>query len=105
MRIRRSVLRFFGASVIPAICTAIIAYFGYYAVSGTRGYRAYANVNSELAIQQQKLASVRGARMRLEHRIGLLESGHVDRDMVEEVEREQLLGSTPGQIAVPRERH
>lgn len=97
--------RFFGASVLPAICAAIIAYFGYYAMSGTRGYHAYANVSSELVAQKQKLASVRGERMRLEHRIGLLESGHVDRDMVEEVEREQLLGSEPGQIAVPREKH
>jgi len=105
MRIRRSVSRLFGASVLPAICAAAIAYFGYYAISGTRGYHAYAAVSSELAVQKQKLASIRGERMRLEHRIDLLESGHVDRDMVEEVEREQLLGSTPGQIAVPRERH
>lgn len=91
--------------MIPAICAAVVAYFGYYAVSGTRGYHAYAAVSSQLAAQKQKLASLQGERMRLEHRIDLLESGHVDRDMVEEVEREQLLGSTPGQIAVPRERH
>src|SRR5690242_17785221 len=103
MRIRRSVLRFFGASVIPAICTAVIAYFGYYAISGTRGYHAYANVSAELATRQQALASVRGERMRLEHRIGLIEKG--DPDTIEEVEREQLLGSTPGQVAVPREKH
>lgn len=98
-------MRIFGASVVPAICTAVIAYFGYYAISGTRGYHAYDSVSSELAVQKQKLASIRDERMHLEHRIDLLESGHVDRDMVEEVEREQLLGSTPGQIAVPRERH
>jgi cell division protein FtsB len=105
MRIRRSVTRAFGASVIPAICAAAVAYFGYYAISGTRGYHAYAAVSAELAAQKQKLASVQGERMHLEHRIDLLEPGHVDRDMVEEVEREQLLGSTPGQIAVPREKH
>jgi cell division protein FtsB len=97
------VLRVFGASVIPAICTAVIAYFGYYAVSGTRGYHAYANVSAELSAQQQKLASARGERMRLEHRIQLIENG--DRDTIEEVEREQMLGSLPGQVAVPRERH
>lgn len=96
-------LRFFGASVIPAICTAVIAYFGYYAVSGTRGYHAYASVSSELAAQKGKLASVRGERKRLEHRIDLIENG--DPDTIEEVEREQMLGSLPGQVAVPRERH
>ena len=98
-------MRFFGASVIPAICTAIIAYFGYYAISGTRGYHALNTVNAELAVQKQKLASIHDERVRLEHRIDLLEPGHVDPDMVEEVEREQLLGSAPGQIAVPREKH
>jgi cell division protein FtsB len=103
MRIRRSVLRVFGASVIPAICTAIIAYFGYYAISGSRGYHAYASVSNELAAQKQKLASVRGERRRLEHRIDLIENG--DPDTIEEVEREQMLGSLPGQVAVPRERH
>ena len=94
--------RFFAASVIPAICAAAIAYFGYYMISGSRGYRAYANVSAELAAQQQKLAVARNERMRLEHRIQLIENG--DPDTVEEVEREQLLGSTPGQVAVPRER-
>jgi cell division protein FtsB len=97
------VTRFFGASVIPAICTAVIAYFGYYAVSGSRGYHAYASVSTDLAAQNQKLAQAHGERMRLEHRIDLIESG--DKDTIEEVEREQLLGSTPGQVAVPRERH
>jgi cell division protein FtsB len=95
------VTRFFGASVIPAICAAVIAYFGYYAISGTRGYHAYASVSAELAIQKQKLASAQGERKRLEHRIQLIESG--DKDTIEEVQREELLGSTPGQIAIPRE--
>ena len=105
MRIRRSVTRVFGASVIPAICAAVIAYFGYYTISGTRGYRAYASVSSELATQQQKLAYVRGERLRLQHRVDLLEPGHVDPDVLQEVQREEMLGSAPGELAVPRKNH
>jgi cell division protein FtsB len=105
MRIRRSVSRFFGRSVIPAVCTAMVAYFGYYAVLGARGYDALRVTDTELSIENSKLASLHTDRMRLQHRIDLLEPGHVDPDMVEEVAREQLLTSMPGQVAVPRERH
>lgn len=98
-------IRFFAASVLPAICTAVIAYFGYYTISGTRGYRAYAAVSAELAAQEQKLALIRGERVRLQHRVDLLESGHVDPDMVQEVQRDEMLGSVPGQVAVPRKNH
>jgi cell division protein FtsB len=103
MRIRRSVTRFFGASVLPAICTAVIAYFGYYAISGTRGYNAYQAVNAQLAAQQQKLAAIRSDRMRLEHRIDLLDQG--DPDMIREVEHDQMTGSAPHEMAMPRDGH
>src|ERR1700761_3367852 len=101
MRIRRSVTRFFTASVLPAICTGIIVYFGYYAISGTRGYNAYHHVNAELAAQQQKLASIRDERIHLEHRIDLLDQG--DPDMVREVEHDQMTGSAPNEMALPRD--
>jgi cell division protein FtsB len=105
MRIRRSVTRFFGASIIPAICTAVIAYFGYYAVFGARGYHALGAVNAQLAVENQKLASLKADHMHLQHRIDLLEPGHVDPDMVEQVARDQMTNNAPGQVAVPRERH
>jgi len=101
MRIRRSVTRFFGASVLPAICTGIIAYFGYYAISGTRGYTTYHAVSAELNAQEQKLASLRSDRMHLEHRIDLLDQGNPD--MVREVEHDQMTGSAPNEIAMPRD--
>ena len=103
MRIRRSVTRFFTASVLPAICMGIIAYFGYYAISGTRGYNAYHKVNAELAAQQQKLASIRDERIHLEHRIDLLDQG--DPDMVREVEHDQMTGSAANEMALPRDGH
>ncbi len=102
MRIRRSVTRLFSALVIPAICAATVAYFGYYTVWGPRGLVALNTVNTRLALREDQLASLKTQRARLGHRIKLLEPGSVDPDMVEEVANEQLLEGVPGQVAVPR---
>lgn len=104
MRIRRSVTRFFGILVIPAISAAAIAYFGYYTLWGTRGLMALADVSSQLSVKQEQLATLSEQRSRLEKRIHLLSDGVQDPDLIEEVTRSQMLGSVPGQIAVPRAR-
>jgi cell division protein FtsB len=105
MRIRRSVTRFFGATVIPAISIAVAAYFGAYAINGQRGYLALQHTNAQLSTDRAKLAALQGDNTRLKHRIDLLQPGHVDPDLVEELARGQLLSGAPNQIAVPRERH
>jgi cell division protein FtsB len=87
------------------VSAAAILYFGYYLIWGTRGLIALADASHELTAKEQQLAILAGERRRLEHRIRLLQSGAEDPDLVEELAREQMLGSTPGQIAVPRERH
>jgi cell division protein FtsB len=103
MRIRRSVTRFFGALVIPAICAAAVLYFGYYLVWGSRGVLALTDARARLAVAQQQLADVQSSNARLKHRIALLASE--DPDIIEEIARDQLLGSTPGQVAIPRDKH
>jgi cell division protein FtsB len=102
MRIRRSVTRFFAALVIPAICAAVTAYFGYYAIWGERGQLALADIEARLSLQQEQLAAIKGVRTRLQHRISLLEPGSVDPDMVQELARTQLMDGAPNQVAVPR---
>jgi cell division protein FtsB len=105
MRIRRSVKSFFGATVIPAISIAVAAYFGYYALNGPRGYTAFVRTDAELSADKTRLAALQGENARLKHRIDLLQPGHVDFDLVEELARAQLLAGAPNQIAVPRDRH
>src|ERR1700691_5751928 len=99
MRIRRSVTRFFAASVLPAIAIAVIGYFGYYTAFGPRGLVALNNANAELAVQNTQLADLQKARERLQHRIDLLAFGHADPDLVTEIARSQMLASSPGQVA------
>jgi len=103
MRIRRSVTRFFGNLVIPALSAAAISYFGYYAIWGTRGLIALTDVKARLSVEQARLDTLSDQRARLEKRIQLLRSG--DPDVIEEVARQQMLGSKPGQVEVERNRN
>lgn len=102
MRIRRSVVRIFGWTVLPALTAAVVAYFGYYALYGERGYMALNTVRTELTERNTKLAQLTEQRTRLEHRIMLLKVG--DPDLVEELARTKLMDGAPGQVAVPREK-
>jgi len=105
MRIKRSVTRFFGALILPALSIAVVSYFGAYAIWGERGLLQLEDVQAHLGIQQEQLAQVEGERDRLAHRIQLMEPGHVDPDMVEELARGQLMDGAPGQVAIPRDAH
>jgi cell division protein FtsB len=103
MRIKRSVTRFFGNLVVPAVSAAAISYFGYYAIWGTRGLVALTDVKARLSVQEGRLATLSDQRSRLERRIQLLRNE--DPDVIEEVAREQMLGSKPGQVEVRRNRN
>ncbi len=94
--------RVFAAMVLPAICGAVSAYFGYYAIWGERGALALEDTQAKLGVQQEQLAQIHDQRVRLEHRISLMSPGQVDPDMVEELSRGQLMNGAPNQVAVPR---
>jgi cell division protein FtsB len=91
--------------VLPAICGAVTLYFGYYAIWGERGALALEDEQARLGVHHEQLAQIHDARIRLEHRIALMKPGKVDRDLVEELARGQLMDGAPGQVAVPRSAH
>jgi cell division protein FtsB len=101
MRIRRSVIRIFWLALPPMMSVAMIAYFGYPAWRGERGYAALQTTEAQLAQELGRQKTFVAERKRLEHRIELLQSG--DPDIVEELARTQLMDGAPGQVAVPRE--
>jgi cell division protein FtsB len=105
MRIKRSVSRFFGALVLPALAVAVVSYFGSYAIWGERGLLALEDAQARLGVREAQLAQVEGERTRLAHRIDLMEDGHPDPDLVEELARGQLMDGAPNQVAVPRGAH
>lgn len=103
MRIKRSVSRFFGVLVVPAITVAVVSYFGTYAIWGNRGILALEDTQARLDIQKEKLAQLQQNRQRLEHRISLMDQS--DPDLVEELARGQLMDGAPNQVALPRSGH
>ena len=94
--------RVFAAMVLPAICGAVSAYFGYYAIWGERGALALEDAQAKLGVEQEQLAQIHDQRARLEHRISLMSPGQVDPDMVEELSRGQMMNGAPNQVAIPR---
>ena len=57
--------RVFAAMVLPAVCAAVTAYFGYYAIWGERGVLALESVQADLGVRQEQLAQIRAERLRL----------------------------------------
>ena len=102
MRIKRSVTRFFMALILPALTIAVVGYFGSYAIWGERGLLTLEDTEAHLGMQQEKLAQVTSEHDRLAHRIQLMEDGHADPDLVEELARGRLMDGAPNQVAVPR---
>ena len=88
--------------VLPAICSAVTAYFGYYAIWGDRGAIALEDTQARLGVRQEELDQVRDHRLRLQHRIELMRPGKVDPDLLEELYRKDLMEGAPNQVAVPR---
>lgn len=103
MYLKHNLTRFFGQAFLPALGSALAAYFGYHAVWGEGGYFVLKHTQADLAREQTKLAQMDDDRARLEHRIQLLNAN--DHDMIEELARTELMNGAPGQVAVPREKH
>jgi cell division protein FtsB len=104
MRIKRSVTRFFTTLIVPSISLAVVSYFGAYAIWGNRGILSLEDTQAKLGIQQQQLVEIQANRLRLEHRIALMDKD-ADPDLVEELARVQLMDGAPNQVAVSRAAH
>ncbi len=68
----------------------LVAYFGYHAVSGSRGLLAWREVTTALAESQEDLDQVRSERVALERKVERLRPESLDRDLIDELARKQL---------------
>jgi cell division protein FtsB len=89
-----------GRLIIPLLCTAFVAYFGFHAYHGEFG------INSKYKLQEHKdqlqaqLASLQLERGELEKRVRLLHDGSLEKDMLDELARKALNLSQPDEIIV-----
>ena len=66
------------------VASAVLAYFGYHAVHGQRGFLAWIDRNREIEATRQELAAVQGECAALERRVAGFRPGQLDRDLLEE---------------------
>ncbi|MBP5855559.1 septum formation initiator family protein [Marivibrio halodurans] len=76
--------------VVPVLGACVIGYFVYHTVQGDRGLLAYMRLSGEVARAEAVLADARAERMRLEHKVNLLDGDSLDLDMLEERARDVL---------------
>jgi cell division protein FtsB len=77
-------------AVVPLICTSVLGYFGYHAVQGDRGMSAWVGLGQQIKGVEAQIAMNRSELDRLEHRVSLLRSSGLSRDMLDERSREVL---------------
>jgi len=77
-------------AVVPLICTSVLGYFGYHAVQGDRGISAWVSLGQQIKGVEAQIAVNKSEHDRLEHRVSLLRSDGLSRDMLDERSREVL---------------
>jgi cell division protein FtsB len=68
----------------------LAAYFGYHALTGSRGLLAWRHLNDELASTRQQLEELRAERTALAQKVSRLRQDGLDADLIDELARRQL---------------
>jgi len=68
----------------------LASYFGYHALTGSRGLLALRELNGELAATRQALEELRAERTALAQKVARLRQDGLDPDLIDEVARRQL---------------
>ena len=92
-----------GRLILPCLCLAVLAYFGYHAVYGQRGFLAYLDVSREKAALEQELATLQDRRERLEARVAILRPESLDPDLLDERIRAVLGYAETDEIVIFRD--
>ncbi len=72
---------------LPAFCLLVLGYFGFHAVMGNFGMHSRALIERDAMWAELELARLQAERAELEHRVGLLADGKLERDMLDEQAR------------------
>ena len=88
----------------PLVVTALVLYFGYFAVYGKHGLFNWIRLNHEIELKQSELDGVREERRALEHRVRLLRPESVDPDLLEEQARARLGLSEPDEVVILKDK-
>lgn len=90
--------------VVTCVCCSLLGYFAWHAWKGPRGYPHQEALQQRVAILQAKFEQKQQARVRLEHRVGLLRPESVDPDLLDELARGRLQMTSPTDVMALIER-
>jgi cell division protein FtsB len=84
----------------PLLGIALTSYFVYHTIEGERGLRAWREINRQLHVANDALATVQGERDALSHKVGGLNPNHVDPDLLDQQIRSTLDLVKPDEIVI-----
>ncbi len=88
----------------PAALLIVGVLFGGYAVFGPNGALAYGDIERQLVVKRQQLATLDKHRADLKNRVDLLDPRHADPDLVDELARKDLGVAHQDEMIVPLDR-
>jgi cell division protein FtsB len=89
-----------GRLIIPSLCVAFLAYFGFHAYHGEFGIYSKYQLEAETVDLQGKLDAVKARRVDLERRVQLMHEGTLEKDMLDEQARKALNLSQADEITI-----
>ncbi len=67
-----------GRLIVPTLCAAVLAYFGFHAYHGEFGIYSRYRMQAQVADLQAQVAAIKGQRIELERRVQLLHDGTLE---------------------------
>ncbi len=89
-----------GRLIIPTLCAAVLAYFGFHAYHGEFGIYSKYRMQAQIADLQSQLATIKARRTELEQRVQLMHDGTLEKDMLDEQARRALNVSQSDEVVV-----
>jgi cell division protein FtsB len=83
------------------VATAVLAYFGYHALHGERGFLAWIDKSRDLEAARQELARLSDERGKVERDVHAFQQDQIDRDLLEE-ELRKLGYVKPNEVVILR---
>lgn len=84
----------------PILGISLVAYFAFHLVQGDRGLMAWIRLSQDVRAAKVTLAALDTDRAKLEHRVDLMRSEHLDADMLDEQARGTLNLIAPNEIVI-----
>jgi cell division protein FtsB len=85
---------------LVALGVGLATYFGYHALTGSRGLLAWRDLNTELASTRQELEALRAERAALAQKVARLRHDGLDPDLIDELARRQLSLADPLDVII-----